>query len=369
MNKERNTALELLRLAAIFFIILRHYCENVVPFDSVTAETWTWRIAFLQVNTAWGLVANNIFTLISGYFLISRKVNWKRIVLLIAEMFFYSWVFMIILYGGRIVPLSITTLIKQLFPIWFGDAWYVNCYIVLCCFLPFINRFLDGISKKTYQRFLIVSILIAIVAYSFGATTFIGGWQSVDHFIIMFALGGYIKKYGVPELKLSWRTIFFCFAIITALSVIALSCGGALLNKDILITNALYFTEGNNIVCVITSVALFLWIINVKPFYNKTINALSKSVLGIFLIHFNTLLRGVIWDKIFPNTAYLNSDYFLLHCFVKVTAVFVICLLIDQIRILTVEKAFRKFVDKRWDAWRDKAERMRGRLVKLVPFK
>ena len=366
--KERNSSLELLRIIGIFFIILRHYCENVIPFADITTANWSWRIIFLQVNTAWGMVANNIFTLISGYFMISKKVNWKRIVCLIAEMFFYSWIIMIILYGFRISSFSIGDMIKQLIPVWFGETWYVNCYIVFCCFLPFINPFLDGLSKENYKKFLVVFFLIACVARTFLAETFIGFWQSVDHFVFMFALGGYIKKYGIVS-TIHWKFVFLCSIMLISLSVIVLSCGGMLLNINKLVgTSALYFTSGDKILCVIASVSLFLWVINIKPFHNKRINSLSRSVLGVFLIHFNPLLRGVLWYKISPNADYINTNAIVLHCIIKVSIIFIVCFIIDQIRILTIDKVFRQFIDKHWDKYTARAKSICCKLGKLVPF-
>lgn len=366
--KERNSALELLRIIGIFFIILRHYSENVIPFADVTTANWSWRITFLQVNTAWGLIANNIFTLISGYFMISKKVNWKRIVCLIAEMFFYSYLIMVILYGFGVLPFSIKDMIKQLVPVWFGNTWYVNCYLVLCCFLPFINPFLDGLNKEKYKKLLTVILLIACVSGTFKAQTYIGSWASVDHFIFMFALGGYIKKYGISS-KISWKTIFLCSIILIALSVVVLSYGGKLLNIDTLVdATALYFTMGDKIFCVIASVSLFLWVINIKPFYNKSINTLSRSVLGVFLIHFNPLLRKVLWHNISPNADYINTNAIFLHCIIKISIIFVSCFIIDQIRIMTIDKIFRKYIDKHWDSFSAKAKTLCSKIAKIIPF-
>lgn len=364
-GRERNSSLELLRIIGIFLVILRHYCEGSAGYDTIAPAAWTWRVAFLQVNTAWGLVANNIFTLISGYFMIGRKLNGKRIVLLLAEMFFYSWVIMILIYGFGVLPFSLREMIRQLFPVWFANTWYVNCYLVLCCFLPFLNPFLDGLSRENYLRFLLVATLLWSVAFTLGATTFIGGWASLDHFIIMYAFGGYFRKFGVPS-KIPWRTVFFCSAAVELLSVLALSFGRKLMNEEALFASALYFTTSNNIVCVATSLSLFLWAVSAKPFYSRAINTAAQSVLGIFLIHYNPLLRGILWSRLFPNADYADSNALLLHCLIKVSAVFAVCLAIDRVRILTVDRAFRSFLDRHWDDWRGRLSRLEARCIESI---
>ena len=349
----RNSTLELLRIICIVLIVSRHYSTQT-NFSEVgytfTASNWSWRMLFLQLITFGGSASNNIFLLISGYFMLGRKVNWKRVVLLIVELFFYSWIIMAILFGTGVVPFTIKEFVKGIVPLWFGYNWYVCCYVILCCFLPFINPFLDGLSKEKYRGFLVVIFLIANVAGTFKAMTFIGDTYSVDHFLFMFAIGGYIKKFGIKPSKLSWyKTWSLLSAAVIILSIFSMSVLGGMLGIDKLVSKAKYFTPAYTVFAVFWGIFTFLWALNAKPFYNKTINLISGSVVGIFIIHHNPLMKEIIWNKIFPNVDYLNSDLLPVHFIIKVTCVLFLCFIIDQIRILTVEKFFRKILDEKWD--------------------
>ncbi|MCR5608114.1 MAG: acyltransferase family protein, partial [Lachnospiraceae bacterium] len=103
ISHKRNSNIEMLRIICILLVILRHYSTQV-NWDNFTCSNWSLRVLFLQIITIGGSTANNIFLLISGYFMISKKINYKRIVMLIIEMTFYSISILILLYSLKLVP-------------------------------------------------------------------------------------------------------------------------------------------------------------------------------------------------------------------------------------------------------------------------
>ncbi len=280
--------------------------------------------------------------------MIGKAVNWKRILNLIVELFFYSWIIAIILFSLGIVPFSVKELIKALVPIWFGYNWYICCYIIFCCFLPFINLMLDHLNREQFRSFLIVSLFIWSFAYTFHATNYLGGDFSVDHFLFIYALGGYIRRYNI-RINGNWSIYCILFTIVMIFSVIILSFGGAKLHINKAVTHAIYFSHATNILDVLWSTTIFCAVIKCKPYYIEKINTISKSVLGIFLIHHNPLLKSVIWNIIVPNKNFINSSWLPMHCIIKVTIVFLCCLLIDQIRLVSIDKIFNRLLDLYWE--------------------
>ena len=69
--------------------------------------------------------------------------------------------------------------------------------------------------------------------------------------------------------------------------------------------------------------------------YNKTINFISKSVLGIYLIHANKYIAPFIYNSIFKTNDY-TEDYFFIKYFLKAILIFIVCLFIDIIRRFTI---------------------------------
>ena len=361
VKAKRNSAIELLRILCMVFIIMNHYVTQV-DWGTWGVSNYSFNVLFLQVMTIGGSAANNIFMLITGYYMIGSRVNYKKIVILLGELFFYSWVIAAVLFGTHIVPFSIKEAIRAAVPIWFGYNWYVCCYIIFCCFVPFLNKFLISIDQKTYLRLLLISLGIWSFAYTFKATTYLGTNFSIDHFAIIYLLGGYIKLYGIKIGRIkNWWKVFFLLLSLLILSVVALGLGGYLLKWDILIANAIYFSITTSILDVMVATALFLAVVNMRGFYSRIINIIASSVVGIYLIHHNPLLKQVFWDIVSPNVEYLNSLFLPLHMLLKVTAVFFFCLAVDQLRKLLFEKPFARWLDKRWDGFTAAGKKQIGR--------
>lgn len=328
------------------FIVMRHYSTQV-DWGGWTAANYGLNVLFLQLITLGGSTANNIFLLITGYHMIKSGVRAKNILLLLAEMFFYSWIIAAVLGGFHVVSLSIKDVIKAAFPIWFGYNWYVCCYIIFCCFVPFLNEYLHSINRQTYLRLLIVTLFLESFAYTFKAKTYLGNGFSVDHFIAVYLLGGYIRLYGLECRYIkSWWRVFAALAGLLVLSAVTLSVGGYLLKIDLFIQRAGYFAESGSILDVAVATALFLAVIHAKPFYSRCVNTLAGSVVGIFCLHQNPLLKQVFWKIIFPNVNYFHSPWLPLHMLVKVTAVFTVCLAIDLLRRRFLEPIFSRWLDK-----------------------
>lgn len=58
-------------------------------------------------------------------------------------------------------------------------------------------------------------------------------------------------------------------------------------------------------------------------------------------------MRPYLWGGgLLNNIKYYSSPFLLLHAFISIISIFIICAIIDLIRQATVEKIFIKFVDK-----------------------
>ena len=232
-------------------------------------------------------------------------------------------------------------------PIWTGYNWYVCCYIIFCCFVPFLNEYLNGISRQTYRRLLAAALFLWSFCYTFQGVNYLGTDFSVDHFAVMYALGGYIRLHGSERGPVrSWWRAFALLAGLLALSVVVLSVGGYLLGADVLIRNATYFSAATSILDVAVAASLFLAVIHARPFYNRRINTAAGSVVGIFMLHYSPLSTPVIWSMIWPNVSYFRSPWLPLHMLVKVTAVFTVCLTIDLLRRRFLEPPFSRWLDR-----------------------
>lgn len=90
-NKNRNSNIELLRILCMIFIILHH---SVVHSSFNEIDNLNFNI--LYVLSTLGRVANNIFIIITGYYMVNKQVKVKSIMKLVLETIFYSYVILLI---------------------------------------------------------------------------------------------------------------------------------------------------------------------------------------------------------------------------------------------------------------------------------
>lgn len=75
-NAMRSSNIELLRIIAMFMVVLGHYyVKGGFPDDSLMTTSKL----VMQFLGSWSKIAVDIFVIISGYFLVTQKFRWKKI--------------------------------------------------------------------------------------------------------------------------------------------------------------------------------------------------------------------------------------------------------------------------------------------------
>lgn len=352
-SKVRNSSVELLRIIAMIIIIMHHFGVHGVfhvldkSHNILIVDNLSWQIIFTQIVSWGGDVGNSIFILITGYFMINKNVNYKKIILLFFSIFLYSWVIEILYFGLLDMPYFVKMIIRESIPIYFGNNWFVSCYIVFSFFIPFINKFLNNISKKEYIIFILLVFIFYIFLPSFKANTFMN--SKFIFFGLVYSIGGYLKLYFIKYLyntynkkyiKLFFVQIFVIIVMIVFSDIIAF-----IFSKNMLIK---LYNPFVNILSIPIAVTLFLYFLTIKPIYNKNINIISTTTLGIYLIHDNDLMRKIIWDYIFPNLDYINSNFYIIFFIIKVLLVFFVCSFIEFLRKKYLESIFICLLERYW---------------------
>ena len=77
------------------------------------------------------------------------------------------------------------------------------------------------------------------------------------------------------------------------------------------------------------------------------INSVAALTFGVLMIHANSdTMRQWLWRDLLHNADMYNSNYCVLHMFRRTIGIFVVCTLIDMIRIGLVERPFMKWVER-----------------------
>lgn len=322
--------------------------------------TLSWQNVLLQVIHVGGTVAVDVFVFISGYYCKEHgSINWKRIINLVLEMYFYSVAIYFLLVAFETIDFSVKGCIKAFLPTVYGN-WFCVYYLLLCMVEPFLVMFAEKLEKEKLAMFIFVLLFLDCVIPTFFHALMLGNFTK---FITMFFIGYALKRFTIKRKAMDRGGILSFIAMI--ILIIAQDYLGTRFNRPQLMEIGTYFDKNESIFVVAIAVCLFLIFSN-KAFYSGLINYIAKSVIGIYLIHDNENIRNLIWHKWWDNTLYYNSPVLMLHILSKTCIVFAVCLLIDIIRRSTLEKVAQHITDRLYSSISILWNRAVGRMAELV---
>ena len=354
LHNFRNSSLETLRLIAMAIIIFHHFVVHGI-FPAVDIHQHHTLGVLISLLAGWGgYMGNSLFILLTGYFSVRKKLSVKRLVMLLGAMVFYSVVIALVWKNQHRLPPE--EMKKVLFPFWYGYNWFVACYLLFMPLTPFLNRLLRQLSKVQYLGLVILEYFLYCVMPAFHGDSFSNA--PMLQFVMMYCIGGYLQLHGFKQEKLhkagNWVLLTVVLVLLTDVAVVRQWLKGYDIWRFV------------NLLSTGTAIALFMAVVCHKPFTNTKINQLAGSVLGVYLIHDNPLVRPFLWRELLPNVDYLDKGYFVLFMVAKVAAVYTVCLGIDLARRQWLEPIFQHWVDQHWDGWCNMSSRISAWIEKQV---
>ena len=348
--KKRNIGLDSLRIISMIMIIFLHYIGKggLLNIEN-TGNNYHAIYYFIE---ALCIIAVNCYVLISGYFLVKSKFKWKKVLQLWLETLFYSIVIYVVIVVLGLKELDIKGIIKSLFPIITKEYWFINIYLVMYILSPFLNKLINKKNKKEYQKLLLIIIIcfsiisILPAAYTLDSSRGYG----IIWFTCLYLIAGYIRINNIPEkLKLNknfyFLLIYFIFAIIVTRGMLLLDYIGNAFGKENLREK---FLQYNNIFVLIESIALFMYFkqLNIKSRkLIKVIEFIAPLTLAVYLIHEQSQLRTVLYNKILHTEICYHNPYGIFIAIGSVLAIFITCIVIEFIRqkiLKNVKKLLKK---------------------------
>lgn len=317
----RKSNFELLRLLAMFLIVLYHIFIGTYEANPDFASRSLWIPLHLGVP---------VFILISGYFHI--KFSWSKFLKLVAVLFVYTIGIQVIgtLLGG-----------KNYFLILFisrSPYWFMTVYLMLFVLAPFINKVLESITIK--EEVLLVIILAIISMY-------IGGFQNFEayatgknvlNFVLIYAIGDLLHKNEEKLVKIPTWALIVAFVALNVMEVVAYDF---VPSSHIKVAIWKFCFPYNSPLLLINAILLFAVFsrINIS---SRWINWAAGSCLGIYMLHHHPVIDEKL--SILSNSiidSYSQNNTILL--FVALAIVVVIaCIFIDKIVEYPIGKLFSK---------------------------
>ncbi len=299
--------------------------------------------------------------------MVDQKFKLKRIFRLLGEVWFYTISIWGIYILSKIVMGTFcfsfdffADTVKVFFPVLFSYYWFVTAYIILMFLTPFFNKFILIMDKRMYQIFL--ATLIAIFFVLKGGLPEIFSGMSEGRLIpvfVMYFIAGYIKKYVDNRKANSKKHLVIAISAYLLLYVTCVGIGifGTLLESETIIRYCYFWRPLNSPIVLVINVELFLALLKMKSRKSKLINSIASNTFGVYLIHANGIVAGVVLPRIFPIYKEINSLRLLFYSIGAVLTVYTGCTLIDIVRQKTVEKLWLQLLDAKCDLFEENIKR------------
>lgn len=334
---KRLMNVELLRTLSMFFIVCNHFlghCLNLQDYDMTDSNRFV--LWFFRGVCYMG---TNLFILISAYFQSKSRFKAKSLLLLIAQVLFYSILLYLISVLCGITHFSYISLTKVLFPILSSSYWFVTCYVGLYLLSPYLNRFITIFTQRQYRSLLIILfVFFSVVPNVFYDSTWLnwGGSSGIVWFVFLYLIAGYIRQYinveDIAMKKLLPVLVVFLFLPLFSKIVIA---NLSLYFTGKVIGSSIFFVK-NSVILLPMSILFFMVFMKIKitgRTNEKIIEFIASSMFAVYLISENMFLREYLWD--YCRCIVERCPTMIpLYVVAIPMLIMVICILIDQVRKL-----------------------------------
>ena len=271
-------------------------------------------------------------------FQVYKKLKIKNIFRIWIDVLFYSITILgfFYFYDKSYIP-SIKFFI---FPITYNLYWFITTYFIMYILLYFFNFKLYDIDRKKYLKFIVILVIFWSIISSFPNTNL--GYSNILWFILLYLIGGYIKLH-VRKIKNKYLYILVCVISYFIIFIRTITNNNVLESDKYIITN---YIGMNDFFILLVSIFLILFFSNLDIKYNKYINIVSSTTLGIYLIHDNPSVRAFLWTNYFKLFEITKSKYLILSSVKVIFTVFFVCMIIDFIRKYIVEVLLKRKIEQ-----------------------
>ena len=362
--KERNSNHELMRIISMLFIVIYHIIFHGHVLDNSLNPTLNNLIYIILLIT---MVHVNSFILLTGYYQCKKTFKQSALWKLINSTLFYKILIVILLTIFGYIYLDKATLLKEFFPINMTGYWFMQCYFLLYCISPFLNKLINAMSKKEFKNLLIVGLIIAsLIPTITSGGAFNNNGHTLYNFIYLYFVGAYLRLYPVDKSYLlkklssnSYKLTLIIIFLVCGFGQYILLCfannisGTNSLFTEIanIIRNSMIIPEGtghnySNPLVIIQSVAYFLFFTTLV-FRSKFINKVATLVFGVYLIHENRWLRLFEYKWLKIDNGPIYSCKFLIYMILIAVSFYIVMLIIEFIRQVIFKFIYNRKISKK----------------------
>ena len=344
-NRIRSSNIELYRIIVMLLIVAHHYVVNSGLSSLLEVQAISFKSLYFYVFGMWGKIGINCFVLITGYFMCTSTISIRKFLKLLLEVLFYNVVIYAIFVLAGYEAFSVSTLFQRVWIFRVVSDGFTTCFLLFYLFIPFLNKLIHSLERKEHLYLILLSLFIYSIIGSI--PSFKVEYSYLTWFFVLYIIASFIRIYDLPIFHKFVGGGTFLIVILTIGSVVVLRYISVLIGSSL---QYYLVIDANKILAVICSVALFNYFRCIQIPYNKIINVVASSTFGIYIIHTNSqTMRDWLWKDVVGCVDNYYSTHYMIYSIIWVLLIFVICFLLDQVRIHTVEKWFFVLYDKRYN--------------------
>lgn len=312
-REQRQSNFELLRIIAMFGIVLFHHFGNRTPnsfivlqegfkidnyfYDIINNTTSQLSFRTLLLDYCYGHFGNGgnlIFMLLTGYFLYGKKLSLEKRVKSATEIIF------LIMYGAIIMTVINAVSVKFYYPFagcpsfkptfdfpnWVSGSnlWYFQAYgVFILVVVPILKYFEPRIDRNTHKA--LIAMLVALCFFDY-SNYLPNIWISkrILQFTMCYYIGGYVSKYPV---KYSWKKLIISFIIYTLSYFVYEYYWRVRMRKMFAPPEYSYISVMQPFICCLIFALLLFLIFSKIHINSRIINHISSATPMIYLFHYN----------------------------------------------------------------------------------
>lgn len=309
--KTRSSNFELLRIVAMLMIIAYHIIYHCMLNQLITGELFHHpmiynKLFIMTVIRTFGPICNNVFLLISGYFMIDhvrsqgKSVNLKKTAKKLVLQVAFSTVLIVlissvvrVLVGGKVTAHNIS--------LFNSTTWYVGYYLAVVVIAAlFLNDFLFKLSRGQYAAFILA--LFGLISFSWSHDLLCGISAELPVLllgVLLFSVGGFIRRYNPFE-----NVRAYIFVLIIALGYVFTYIGQYNIttasidtfiaeNQSYPFMQTIVGYSKESVVPFVISVCLFELFRRIRMPNSRVINFLGSATFMVYLMHDNNFVRSL----------------------------------------------------------------------------
>ncbi|MBQ9275538.1 MAG: acyltransferase [Succinivibrio sp.] len=342
----------------MFLIVAGHFAfqpkiqfdafKDIEPFGTAFNN-----IVITQAMNIGSKVGVFLFGALSGYFLLNRTAHLTSLLRIVALTVFYSGGFYILAVALGKAPFDIWQLFINFMPVTFIRYWFITAYVLMILCSPLTNA---ALSRLTQKQHLAVLLLFGVLWYLIPTLLAPGPLHLhyLDKFfeseflalIYAYVCGAYIRRFCRSDsFSATKLTLILAGSILCQLLYI-LAAEIHALHHSYLYVFWFWIIHYNSVFTLINAWCVFLLFLKIPSFHSPWVNRLATCMLGVYLLHDNTYVKGVLWRGIINPEPHMLGDPTLPYlCYIAfaVVSLFCVCTSAEFLRSYLTSRLSRQF--------------------------